>query len=196
MAEEFAFEERFRDGSCIDGNQRLPAPKTVCMDLPRQHILTGAVFAGDEHRGIRRGNFIYRLLDYGHRFGRTPEHGSFASPFEALCHVQGNTLRASLWISPHRFPGLIPGRCQCRYQLLIIPRLDDKVEGPPFHSFDGKGDICIRRKKDHFHLRYHFLDFPGPVETLVAGIDTGIEIHIQQHDIRAELFQRRYKCRG
>ena len=94
MAEQLAFKQCFRNGSGVHRHHRLPAPQASGMDLPCQHVLAGAVLAGDEHRGIRWGDLLDGLPDGGHGLGSAPEHGSFALPFETLHFVQGGILRA------------------------------------------------------------------------------------------------------
>ena len=49
VPEELAFEERLRDGSAVDWNERLSAPGTGRVDSARDQFLAGAAFAGDEH---------------------------------------------------------------------------------------------------------------------------------------------------
>ena len=185
VAEEFALEQRFGNGPGIHRHHRLSAAEAPGMDLPRQHILAGAVFAGDEHRGVGRGNLVHRFPDGGHRPGSAPEHGSFPLPGMTGCLAWSGARR----ISPHRFPGFV-ARCRQRgHQLVIVPRLHDEVEGPAFHPFHSQLDIRIGRKQHYLHLRSHLLDFSGPVETFIAGVDAGVEVHVQQHHIRPELLQ-------
>ena len=87
-------------------------------------------------------------------------------------------------------PGFVTSRCECCHQLLIIPGLHDEIERTTLHSFNGQLNIGISREENDFHLRHHLLDLPGPVEPFVSGIDVRVEIHIQQHNIRSETFQR------
>ena len=78
MTEEFTFKQRLSDGASINGHHRLLTPEAVGVDLPCQHILTGAVLTGDEHCSICRGDLIKGLADVGHGPGRAPEHISIA----------------------------------------------------------------------------------------------------------------------
>ncbi len=181
VAEEFALKEGFRDGAGVHGHHRLPAPEAVEMDFPRQDVLAGAVFAGDEHRGVGGGDFVYGFADGGHGLGTAPEHGFFASP-----RMTGRPLGR---ISSQGLHGLVPGGGERCHQFFVVPGLDDEIEGSAFHPFHRQGDIGISRKEDHFHLRSHFLDFSGPVEAFVAGVDAGREVHVQEHHVRAELLQ-------
>ena len=91
---------------------------------------------------------------------------------------------------PFRLPGLVPGGGEDFHQFVVVPRFHDEIEGAALHAFHGQGDIGIGRKEDDLHFRGHLLDFPGPVEALVSGVDVRIEVHVQQHHVRPELLQR------
>src|SRR2546430_14886611 len=53
VPEELAFEKRLRDGSTVDGNERLSAPGTGRVDGAGNELLAGAALAGHEH--VARG---------------------------------------------------------------------------------------------------------------------------------------------
>src|SRR5258708_23604823 len=53
MPEELAFQQRFRNGSAVYGNEWLPASRTGRVDGARDKLLPGAALAGDEH--VARG---------------------------------------------------------------------------------------------------------------------------------------------
>ena len=57
-------------------------------------------------------------------------------------------------------------------------------------------DVGVGREEDHFRAGSHLPDLTGPVEAFVAGVGVGIEVHVQQHDVRAEGFQRGDERRG
>ena len=189
VAEEFALKEGFRNGTGIYRHHRLLAPEAPGVNLPGQHILAATIFASNEHCGVSGRNLIDGLPDHGHSAGGAPIHRSFASlrMTRITCHSEAGGRR----ISPHRLPGLIPSGGERGHQLLIIPRLHDEVKRPALHPFHGQLNIGISGEQHHFHLRHHLLNFPGPVQPLIAGIDRGIEVHIKQHNIRPEVLQRR-----
>src|SRR5258708_35141112 len=49
MPEELAFQQRFRNGSAVYGNEWLPASRTGRVDGARDKLLPGSALAGDEH---------------------------------------------------------------------------------------------------------------------------------------------------
>ena len=182
VAEQFALKQRFSNRTSIHRHHRLAAAQALSMYFARQHILAGAIFAGDENRGIGGCNFINGFPDGCHRLGRAPEHRFFAS------------LRMT-GFPPHRLPGLVPSGGQSGHQLLIVPRLHDEIERSALHSFYSQLDIGVCGEQHHLHLRYHLFDLTCPVQALIAGVDGRIEVHIQQHHVRPELLQRGHQCR-
>ena len=96
-------------------------------------------------------------------------------------------------IPPHRLPGLVPGGRERGHQLFIVPGLHDEIKGAALHSFYSQGDIGVCGEQHHFHLRHHLLNLTGPVQALIASIDAGIEVHIQQHHVRPEALKRANK---
>ena len=189
VAEEFAFKERFRDGTGIHRHHRFPAPEAPGVDFTGQDILSGTVFAGNKDRGVRWRNLFDSFPDGGHRPGSAPEH-------QTPDQVGGDGSRHARLrpgISSHRLPGFVPGGREHFNEFLIVPRLHNKVKSPPLHPFHRQGNIGISGKQHNFHLRHHFLDFPGPIEAFVAGIDAGVEIHIQKHHVRTEALQRTHQ---
>ena len=67
VAEQLALEESLSDGAGVDSHHWLAAAQAQGMYLAGQHVLAGAVFAGDQHRGIRRSNLVDGLADRRHR---------------------------------------------------------------------------------------------------------------------------------
>ena len=189
VAEEFAFKERFRDGTGIHRHHRFPAPEAPGVDFTGQDILSGTVFAGNKDRGVRWRNLFDSFPDGGHRPGSAPEH-------QTPDQVGGDGSRHARLrpgISSHRLPGFVTGGREHLNEFLIVPRLHDEVKRSPLHTLNSQGNIGISGKQHNFHLRHHFLDFPGPVEALVAGVDGRVEIHIQKHHIRTEALQRTHQ---
>ena len=156
------------------------------MDFLRQHVLAGSVLAGDEHRGVRGRNLVQGFPDGGHGLGGAPEH---EIPGRAGNDVRLRHARPRSGIAAHRFPGLVPGGGEDLDELVVLPGFHQEVEGAALHAFHRQGDVGIGRKEDDFHVRRQFFDLPRPVKPLVAGIDAGVEIHVQQHHVRPELLQ-------
>ena len=178
VAEEFAFEQGLRDGAGVYRHHRLVLPQAPGVNLAGQHVLAGSVLAGDEDGGVGGGDFVQGLADGGHGAGTAPEHGIFAAGFFV-----------ALSVAAHRLAGLVAGGGQRGRQFFVVPGLHDEVERPPLHSFDGQGDVGVGREQHDLHFGGQFLDLPGPVEPLVAGVDLRFEVHVQQHHVGPETLQ-------
>ena len=152
-----------------------PAPTHPC----RYH------FHRYQHSGIGGRYLIQGFADGLHGRRGTPVHRTLR---------RYGLLRSG--IPFHCLPGLIPGCSENLNQLLIIPRLHNEIKRTALHPFHRQCNISISSEEHHLHFRHHLLDLSGPVQSLVAGIDAGVEIHIQQHHIRPKLLKRTHKrCR-
>ena len=58
MAEQFALQQRFRERSAGDFDERFIAAAAAAMDRSGDQRLAGAAFAGDKHRSFRVGHGI------------------------------------------------------------------------------------------------------------------------------------------
>ena len=173
------------------------------MDFAGQDVLAGAVFAGDEYGGVGWSDFPERIPDGVHGLRCAPVHqiagragndvSRHARPISRHARPISRHARPRSGISPHRLPRLVPGRCEGADEFFVVPGLYDEIEGAAFHSLHGQLDIGIGGKEDDLHVRNHLLDFSGPVEAFVAGVDAGVEVHVQQHDVRTEAFKRRHQ---
>ena len=63
VAEQLRLQERFGDGRAVHLDQRHLALRAVEMNRPRDHLLAGARFAGDQHRALRLGDHLRGLDD-------------------------------------------------------------------------------------------------------------------------------------
>jgi hypothetical protein len=66
VAEQFGFEQRFRDRGAIDADERLFGPGRPGVNIARQYFLAGAGFAGNQHRGVAAGDLLRELDDASH----------------------------------------------------------------------------------------------------------------------------------
>ena len=66
VAEKFTFEKRFRDGAGVHADHWLVRPSGKSVDFVREDILAGAVFAGNEHCGICRGDTFHVMPELLH----------------------------------------------------------------------------------------------------------------------------------
>ena len=68
VAEELAFDEVFGDGGAVHLHQGLVSAAAQGMQGPGHQLLTGAIFANDEHRGVgggHQGQFLSKTADGG-----------------------------------------------------------------------------------------------------------------------------------
>ena len=180
MTEQFAFEQSLGDGSCIDTHHRAMLSAAHGMYLACQHILSRTVLACDEHSNIGRSNLLNTATYVHHRLTVTPVH--------VACHW--------LLLLLHGLGRSFVGRLQRRDEFLIVPRLDDEVECASLHALNCQCDIGIGSKEHDLNIRVHLLQLAGPIQSLVARVDVGVEVHVQQHHIRTEALHRVDQCIG
>src|ERR1022692_2296198 len=65
-AEEFRSNQRRRNGSAIQGDERSFDPRAVAIDSPRDQFLSGSGFSLDQNRKIGGGDLVYGLQDARH----------------------------------------------------------------------------------------------------------------------------------
>ena len=174
MPEKLTFEKCVGNGPGIHGDERFSLAQAMLMDLLGQQILSGAVLPCNQHRCIGRSDLEESVTYSGHLVTSTPVH--------------------LLLVRPHLFlrrglHGLISGRRQSRYQLLIVPGLGNEIKGSSSHSLDGQGYVGIGREENNFSRRRELFDLLCPVEAFVAVVDAGSEIHVQEHHIRLEVLK-------
>ena len=73
VAEDFAFDQRFRNGGAVDGDERLALARAELVDGARHQLLAGAAFAGDQHRGGAGRHHLDQVEDLLH-FARRAHH--------------------------------------------------------------------------------------------------------------------------
>src|ERR1035438_3470547 len=69
VAEDLAFDERFRDGRAVDRDKRTRLARAQVMQGAGHQFLACAAFAGDEHRNVGGGNLLDEAEDLAHRLG-------------------------------------------------------------------------------------------------------------------------------
>ena len=72
VAEQFAFQQRFRDGGAVDRQERGLAAAAVLVDRPGHQFLAGPALAEDQHGHVLRGDAADRLIEFLH--GRRAAH--------------------------------------------------------------------------------------------------------------------------
>jgi len=83
VAEEFAFEDALAQGGAVQGNEAAVAPVRVVVNRPGQKFLAGAALAGDEHRGVGRGDLPGRF-DHASHLGVVAHDALEAEPLVEL----------------------------------------------------------------------------------------------------------------
>jgi hypothetical protein len=66
MAEKLGLEEVFRNGGTVDRDQRSGVAAALAVNMPGDHFLARAAFAGDQHAGIGPGDLLGDAQDTGH----------------------------------------------------------------------------------------------------------------------------------
>ena len=157
------------------------------VNLAGEHLLAGAVLARDEDVGIGGGHLLDNLADAHHRRARAPEHrllvGQFALDFLELLHL---ALRA----------GQVVGPLQGGDQTVVVPGLDHEIDGPVAHGPHRQVDVGIGREEHQLDVGIVAVNLLQPVEALVAGVDSGREVHVEQDDVDGLATQRRQQLVG
>lgn len=187
VAEEFALEERFGDGSHIHGDHQFAVARRAVVDLAGEHLLAGAVLARDEDVGIGGRHLLDDLADAHHGGTRSPEHGLFLRQL-ALDLLQ--TLHLALRA------GQRTGVAQGGDQPFVVPGLDHEIDRPVAHGPHRQVDVGIGGEEHHLDVGPVALDLLQPVEPFVAGVDPGREVHVEQHDVHRLPAQGRYQLIG
>ena len=86
MAEQFAFQKRFRNGAAIDGDERAVLARAALMDGARRHFLARAAFAQDENGRIGGGHFADGVKDGAHG-GAGAQHAFKGVAVQQLLHL-------------------------------------------------------------------------------------------------------------
>ena len=173
MAEEFALEKSLGDCPRIHAYHRSESPVRHPVDLSRKHIFSCTVLTCNKHSRICSGYLLDSLSYTAHRrtfapehlHGRRRDHGFFLLASPVVCRLQ-------------RFN-----------QLVVVPRLHDEVECTSLHSLYSQLDVSVCGKQHDLSLRSAFLYLRKPIEAFVSSIYVGVEVHVQQHDIRTEVGQ-------
>ena len=120
MAEQFAFDQVFRQRTAIDGHHRLGGAMALSVQRAGDQFLAGAGFAEDQHAGIRRRDFGDPLANalHGRRFA--DQVARPLGPFEAA--LQGAEFLRHL--------ALLADARQQRFQRRQFAGLGEIVERP------------------------------------------------------------------
>ena len=141
VAEDFAFDQGFRNGCAIDGDERPLAARTQLMDGARHQFFAGAAGPGNQHRrGAGRNQFDQpeNLLHLARRPAQLAERAGIAQlaagalQFGAGAHQRGRILQHGA-------------------QALGVDGFGDVVIGSHAHGLHGAVDRALRGHQNHGH---------------------------------------------
>src|SRR6185503_15933773 len=85
MAEQLRLEERLRHAGAVHGDKRTARAIAQRVDLPRNHLLSGAALAGDQYFGVGPRDTIDLLAEIGDDRTYTDYLGSAIEPHSFMC---------------------------------------------------------------------------------------------------------------
>ena len=143
MAEQFRFEQRFRDGTAVDGHERAIAPRTGAMDGLCEQFLAGAALAAQQNAGVADGD---QLGSRQHGLERR------IAGDDALLPVAGG-------VAGDR------GRCRhlrgagdLRYEVAAVERLGEVAEHAALRCSDRVGNRAVGSENDDRQRRIAAMD--------------------------------------
>ena len=72
----------------------------------------------------------------------------------------------------------------------VVEGLYDEVGGPFLQACDGQFDVGVGGEEHHLGVGLQPFDLAQPVEPLIACVDAGAEVHIEQHHVGMLLTER------
>ena len=153
------------------------------MQRARHHPLARAVFASDEHIGVRRTDPTDQLQHWSHGGGLGDERRAAAASQQFVFRLQPLSFAQGL----AQFDLIADDRGETG----VVPRFLDEVARPPPHRFDGQFDIGPGRHDHDRQRAVERLNAGEQIESFLArgGVARVIEVHEQ--DIELALLQRR-----
>ena len=174
--EQLTFEQRFRNGSQIDGDKRRFAAAAEVMKRSCDQFLARPALALDQHRRIGIGDLSNLVKQFLHPGAFADDARNFSSHGQAVsqCMIFGAKLAVL-----NRATNLLANQIQ-------IDRLGDEVKRAPSHRFDRHFDSAMRGDHDDRHARITLrrdVDQFQPIA--VAG-----KAHVGDHGIEMIRFQQ------
>jgi len=137
VAEQFTFQQRFRNSHAVDDQEGLVGPKAVLIGGPRHKFLPRARIASNQNRRIRRGNPSDGLVDILHNLA--PANDAFpVGHFGCGIHIHRRT---------HETAGL-QRLSYNRQHIRDVEGLEEVVEGTHLRGLDGRFRGAIGRHND------------------------------------------------
>ncbi len=160
VAEQLRLQELAGQGSAVDLDERLAAPRGPIVQRARDAFLPDAALAADEDRHVGLGDAIDHVPDAQHRRARGDEVGRHAAPRSIRRNARraqhGRRLRRTGRRDDRRRLRLIARREAQGHaaaldgflQLLRLDRLDEIVAGAEAHRLDHRFLLVHRRERD------------------------------------------------
>ena len=174
VAKELRFEQCLGNGAAVEGDKAVRAPRTVVVNRPGDHFLSGAGFAGHQNRAARAGHRVEQLKQRLHRPASSKDAAELIALFE---------LGSEVGVLRGKAP-LLQRLAQHVQQLIELERFGDKVSGAPFDRIDRVSHRPVAGDDDHDNA-----GVTGP-----RSFDDGGAIHtwhaeVGDYDIEGELIE-------
>ena len=176
VAEQFAFQQRFRQRAAGHFHKRLIAPGAVAVDGAGDHRFAGAAFAGNQHGGF----------GVGHRFDHV-ENAPHAvivphDVFDAKPQVE---LRFQVFVFFEHF-ALIECAADGDFQFFVDQRLGEQIERAGPNGFDRRFDGAVAGNQNQRRGGIFLAGIGQQFETIAVG-----QSDVDQQQVELFAIQRR-----
>jgi len=155
MPEQLGFQQAFRDGAAVDGDERPFTPRTGFVYGARQQLLAGATLTLDEHTGIALRHQARSAQHIFHHQATTDDAGSPCIVLKG-CRL---SLRAAA--QGQGFMHLL-------HQHLAVERLGEETENAILGGIDGIRNGAVCSQDDNWQQRVHTADLVEQGHTIHA----------------------------
>src|SRR5215468_7039809 len=139
VAEDFAFDERFRNGGGIDGDERSIGAFAQTMDGSRCQFLARAALAGNDRGCIARTETLNQLVYIAHGLAAADKLSESRTTLELRVESSRGLAHFDVGLRS----------LQDGTQLGIVHRLRDEILRALFHGLDGEIDARVCRNQDN-----------------------------------------------
>ena len=159
VPEQFAFEQLLGDGRTVDRHERLLGAGTGMVYRLREDLLAGSGFAGEQDRGVRRGDLARQCDGLPESFRRTDDAVERMFVGEFLLEAGQPALHL----------GFLRGPAQQREYLVVVVAFGDVVERSVLDGLHAVGDVAVGRQQNHLGRRRRLLDLPDHLHAVAVG---------------------------
>ena len=176
VAEQFAFDQRFRQRRAIDGDKRSLPPRAQRVHGARHQFLAGAAFAGDQHAGLARSGLLQQRKNLLHLGGSAHQFAERALVAELPLQIPLVGQQA----------GMAAGAADQHFQHAGLDGLFQKPVGPQFvHRLALPFRYC--RKPSARWSAWHLAGIPQTLQQTEA-VQPG-HVQVGQNDVGREIRQ-------